>query len=306
VADGGAVALLTAGGRAASTMWFINNTFSGNSAGGNGSSLFVFQAPSQAFVRNSILADGAANCAPSAGGVITNEFNNIDSGSSCGFGAAFGSRSNLDPQLAPLADNGGPTLTYALLPTSPALDGVTHEPATSACPAADARGMARQDGNGDGAAACDIGAYEGGTLVCGIEANQSYTFGSSGLQMFVNSEENLNCAYAEEIPTSHPNATGEAEGQNLRTGRYWRINGMGATTFDVGLTLPTAVTPTVNDKVCRYTGTGGGVGLRADEFRRGQHDGHAQWRDPVFGLGGGTECGANGRYIPLLICPPIG
>lgn len=64
--------------------------------------------------------------------------------------------------LAPLADNGGPTWTHALLPGSPAID--AGDPA--ACAAApvnnlDQRGRPRpQDGNGDGTAACDIGAFE--------------------------------------------------------------------------------------------------------------------------------------------------
>jgi hypothetical protein len=46
--------------------------------------------------------------------------NNIDSGTSCGFGDA--SLSNTDPLLGPLADNGGPTETHALLAGSPAIN----------------------------------------------------------------------------------------------------------------------------------------------------------------------------------------
>nr|BBJ47930.1 hypothetical protein SAVMC3_05590 [Streptomyces avermitilis] len=51
--------------------------------------------------------------------------------------------------MGPLADNGGPTDTTALLPGSPALD------AADGCPATDQRGVARPQGT-----ACDIGAYE--------------------------------------------------------------------------------------------------------------------------------------------------
>jgi len=64
--------------------------------------------------------------------------------------------------LAPLADNGGPTWTHALLPGSAAID--TGDNAT--CAAApvgnrDQRGRVRpQDGDGDGHAVCDAGAYE--------------------------------------------------------------------------------------------------------------------------------------------------
>ena len=51
--------------------------------------------------------------------------------------------------LGPLADNGGPTLTHALLAGSPAIDAAD----TAVCPATDQRGVARD-------AACDVGAFE--------------------------------------------------------------------------------------------------------------------------------------------------
>ncbi|HUP42200.1 MAG TPA: choice-of-anchor Q domain-containing protein, partial [Thermoanaerobaculia bacterium] len=56
-----------------------------------------------------------------------------------------------DPQLSPLADNGGPTETMAIGTASPAFD------AAGACPppATDQRGVARPQG-----AACDLGAFE--------------------------------------------------------------------------------------------------------------------------------------------------
>lgn len=65
----------------------------------------------------------------------------------------------VDALLAPLADNGGLTLTHALLGDSPALDAAN--PATpgsggTACPTTDQRGEARPNG-----AACDVGALEG-------------------------------------------------------------------------------------------------------------------------------------------------
>ncbi len=64
----------------------------------------------------------------------------------------------LDPELGPLAANGGPTLTHALLAGSPALD------AGGGCTAADQRGVARPAGP-----ACDIGAFEAAFLAgpCG-------------------------------------------------------------------------------------------------------------------------------------------
>jgi hypothetical protein len=57
---------------------------------------------------------------------------------------------NSDPKLGPLADNGGPTWTHALLPGSPAIDA-----GVGGGPTIDQRGVPRPQG-----AACDIGAFE--------------------------------------------------------------------------------------------------------------------------------------------------
>jgi predicted outer membrane repeat protein len=62
-----------------------------------------------------------------------------------------------DPLLGPLAYNGGPTETHALLPGSPAID----RGCGTTSPAQDQRGVRRpKDGDGDGVAACDWGAFE--------------------------------------------------------------------------------------------------------------------------------------------------
>jgi hypothetical protein len=62
-----------------------------------------------------------------------------------------------DPKLGPLRANGGPTATLALLAGSPAIDAGS----SAHCPKIDQRGIPRpQDGNGDGKAVCDVGAYE--------------------------------------------------------------------------------------------------------------------------------------------------
>jgi beta-glucanase (GH16 family) len=53
--------------------------------------------------------------------------------------------------IGPLVDNGGPTLTHALLPASPAIDAAND----ANCPATDQRGVPRPQG-----ARCDIGSYE--------------------------------------------------------------------------------------------------------------------------------------------------
>jgi hypothetical protein len=63
---------------------------------------------------------------------------------------AVGDQPNTDPLIAPLADNGGTTLTHALLSGSPAIDNAP----SAMCPSTDQRGFPRNDGN------CDVGAHE--------------------------------------------------------------------------------------------------------------------------------------------------
>ncbi len=61
------------------------------------------------------------------------------------------------PRLGPLADNGGPTFTHALLEGSPAIDAGSID----LCPSTDQRNLERpMDGDGDGMAVCDIGSFE--------------------------------------------------------------------------------------------------------------------------------------------------
>jgi hypothetical protein len=97
-------------------------------------------------VQNSIIAEGAPNC---SGAPVVSAGSNIEDANDCGL-AADGDLQNTDPMLGELSDNGGPTLTRALLEGSPAIDS-----AASNCPAMDQRGQPRPQGNG-----CDIGASE--------------------------------------------------------------------------------------------------------------------------------------------------
>jgi CSLREA domain-containing protein len=71
--------------------------------------------------------------------------------------------------LGPLADNGGPTPTHALLPGSPAIDAGPAAAGTAGCAAQDQRGRPRPaDGDGNGVSRCDVGDFEklDGTLPC--------------------------------------------------------------------------------------------------------------------------------------------
>lgn len=103
----------------------------------------------QMTVADSVVASGQATFGANCNGSVVAQGRNIDSGTTCAFGA--GHLNSTDPQLLPLADHGGPTDSRALSPTSPARD------AALACPAGglDQRGAAAPSGS-----ACDIGAVE--------------------------------------------------------------------------------------------------------------------------------------------------
>ena len=76
---------------------------------------------------------------------------NLETGTSCGF-AKHAVTAN--PRLRPLASNGGPTMTMALAPGSPAIDWIA--PRAGSCRGSiDQRGVPRPQGQ-----RCDIGAFE--------------------------------------------------------------------------------------------------------------------------------------------------
>jgi hypothetical protein len=99
---------------------------------------------------NTLFDDEKNNCdgaPPSSGGT------NLEDADTCGFGSTpgDGDLTNTNPVLGPLADNGGPTQTHALLSGSPAI----HAANNTGCPGEDQRNVTRPQGP-----ACDIGAYE--------------------------------------------------------------------------------------------------------------------------------------------------
>jgi len=112
-------------------------------------------------VKNTIVATNTGSAECFRAGSITSLGNNIDGGTGCGF-TGPGDRQNTNPNIGPLADNGGPTRTHALQNGSPAIDGGTN----TGCPSVDQRGIQRpRDGDGNGSTICDIGAFEApGTL----------------------------------------------------------------------------------------------------------------------------------------------
>jgi CSLREA domain-containing protein len=124
-----------------------NSTFTANSSG------FYHQGSAQR-IKNTIIANNTPgdNCAGTI--PITSLGHNLDSGSTCNFNG-FGDQQNTDPLLGPLENNLGPTLTHALLTSSPAIDTGDNND----CPTTDQRGSLRPANGGFGLI-CDIGAFE--------------------------------------------------------------------------------------------------------------------------------------------------
>jgi Fibronectin type III domain len=137
----------------------INDTFSGNVRG----SIDTEQGATTS-VGNTIIGAGFSDnvnygCVAAGQGddvsgntstaaITTDLGSNIDQDGHCGLSGP-GDQTDVDPELAPIANNGGPTLTQALLAGSPAL-GAANE---ANCPTTDQRGELR-------ASPCDIGAFE--------------------------------------------------------------------------------------------------------------------------------------------------
>ncbi len=95
-------------------------------------------------ISNSIIANNTGgDCSYPATSPISGP--NLDSDGTC-----IGFTITDDPQLGPLANNGGPTQTHSIDPSSPAKDA-----AAGSCPATDQRGEPRPHGS-----ACDLGAFE--------------------------------------------------------------------------------------------------------------------------------------------------
>jgi hypothetical protein len=106
------------------------------------------------YVKDSIVANNASN--DFTGALNSGGHNLLKNTNGCVLtGTLTGNLYGIDPQLGPLQNNGGLTMTHALLASSPAIDA---GPADDA-PFFDQRGITRPQGAAD-----DIGAYEYGSV----------------------------------------------------------------------------------------------------------------------------------------------
>jgi len=134
------------------TLTVANDTFSGNvTYNGEYYGGGLYNQRGTVYLFNTILAnsDARTDCYNDSGYVYhTHNLIEINGDGSHACGPA---RLAVDLMLGPLADNGGPTMTFALLPGSPAIDAGDN----ATCTSADQRGVTRPQG-----ILCDIGAFE--------------------------------------------------------------------------------------------------------------------------------------------------
>ncbi len=159
------------GGGIASSMGttdIANATITGNSSDtnlgtiGDGGGIRVAPAGAVLNLRNTIVAGNTAlsvNTSEDCSGTVNSQgYNLFGDPTGCTIvGVTTGNIVNPAPGLGPLANNGGPTATHALLGGSPALNaGYPGSGAGMPCEPTDQRGQSR----GGGAGTCDIGAFE--------------------------------------------------------------------------------------------------------------------------------------------------
>jgi len=162
-----------------STVALVNDTVAGNTSPNSGGGISIANTNSlSTTLTNSILALNNAPRGPDCNGAFTSGGYNVVGSTSggCAPSGGMGDVTNRDPRLGPLRDNGGPTLTRALLPDSPAIDLVS--PASCAGLTTDQRGFPRPFPVGG---ACDAGAYEYQPVVTGLSPTSGPAAGGTSV-----------------------------------------------------------------------------------------------------------------------------
>ena len=143
------------------TIGSLLSTISGNS--GNGITSEAGVVSGLVTFGGTILAgNGGNDCSGESFSADSLGYNLIGDDTGCNTPSSAGDQRGtvntpIDPLLGPLQDNGGPTFTRALDPSSPAVDSGVNDPTCGfgVTPYPDQRGIARPQG-----AACDAGAFE--------------------------------------------------------------------------------------------------------------------------------------------------
>ena len=158
---GGAIDQNSGGSGGNAFLMIASSTLSDNSGAAG-----IYSVLSSVRIGNTILKAGSSG--PnifSSGGAATSAGYNLSNDDGGGFLTATGDQLNTDPMLGPLKDNGGPTLTYAPLVNSPAIDQGRRDAIPALTVVSDQRALARpvddafvpNHSGGDGS---DIGAVE--------------------------------------------------------------------------------------------------------------------------------------------------
>lgn len=159
--DGGGIAVV-GGSLSLNNVTIANNTADSDNDGvGDGGGIAVDPEGAVVF-RNTIIGGNTdrSEQAPDCSGTLESRgYNLISVAAGCAIeGVTDGNLIGVDPRIGTLRNNGGATLTHALLPGSPAIEGGNPLPPGSgenACETTDQRGVSRPQW-----VRCDIGAFE--------------------------------------------------------------------------------------------------------------------------------------------------
>ncbi|CAN2039328.1 putative pectate lyase C (modular protein) [Candidatus Magnetomoraceae bacterium gMMP-15] len=167
------------------TLTIENCTISDNETNNDGGGIFNTVGTSN--IKNTIIANNTANgtpndCAKPNGNVTSGDYNFVETPGNCTFNGT-NDITNQDPRLTPITDDNGSTWIYGLLPGSQAIDAGSCDLTLTT----DQRGFRRKwDGDNDGTATCDIGAFEATYMA--PPGGVGDTDGGSGLELWLKAD----------------------------------------------------------------------------------------------------------------------